>query len=241
MVIPGKESVTEENVDVYLAPLMEELQKLWNSGVDCYDVLQRPNLPQRFTLRAMVLWTIHDYPGYGLISGQQHSGYKGCVICGPHCVARGSQHLNKREYGGSRRWLPSKHPFRSKECAKYFDGQPESRPAPPRMSSKDRQCWGKAARQYFSRTGTKATDDACPTKIHGVKRETALYQLPYWNVSCIPMILAHMFASVFYSFLVGSKECRQWLSRSLRDLCLLIIVCWHAETTHQSLPRWNAL
>ena len=34
-----------------------------------------------FLLRAILLWTINDFPAYGLISGQQTKGYKGCRVC----------------------------------------------------------------------------------------------------------------------------------------------------------------
>jgi len=37
LLIHGIESVTSENVDVYLAPLIEELQQLWE-GVDAVDI-----------------------------------------------------------------------------------------------------------------------------------------------------------------------------------------------------------
>src|SRR5579875_2573792 len=36
LIIPGKESVKEENIHVYLAPLIEELQRLWK-GVKATD------------------------------------------------------------------------------------------------------------------------------------------------------------------------------------------------------------
>ena len=39
LLIPGKQSVTSQYFDVYLAPLVEELQQLWN-GVLAYDVLK---------------------------------------------------------------------------------------------------------------------------------------------------------------------------------------------------------
>jgi hypothetical protein len=39
LLIIWKESVKNKNIDVYLAPLMEELQDLW-SGVDAWDVMK---------------------------------------------------------------------------------------------------------------------------------------------------------------------------------------------------------
>jgi hypothetical protein len=58
------------NFDVYLEPVIEELEELWK-GVARLDILQ-PLGRQAFVLRAMLMWTIHDFLGYGLVSGCQH-------------------------------------------------------------------------------------------------------------------------------------------------------------------------
>ena len=47
-----------DRIDVYLRPLIDELKELWNTGVNCRDVKAKEN----FTLRAMLLWTINDFP-----------------------------------------------------------------------------------------------------------------------------------------------------------------------------------
>jgi hypothetical protein len=67
LLIPGKESITLENIDVYLAPLIEELLELWE-GVDAIDVSSVAD-NQRFKLQAILMWCIHDFPAYGLASG----------------------------------------------------------------------------------------------------------------------------------------------------------------------------
>ena len=54
LLIPGKESVTNKNVDVYLEPLIEELQELWE-GIDCVDGSQRNSDNNTFKLRGMLL------------------------------------------------------------------------------------------------------------------------------------------------------------------------------------------
>jgi hypothetical protein len=59
--IPGKYKVA--NMDVYLAPLVEELQILWQ-GVSIEDMSKaHPN--RLFNLRAILMWTMHDFPGFG--------------------------------------------------------------------------------------------------------------------------------------------------------------------------------
>ncbi len=68
LLILGKEQVKSENIDVYLQPFIDELQESWQPDVPAWDLSKQPN-DQLFNLRAMVIWTIHDYPGYGLLSG----------------------------------------------------------------------------------------------------------------------------------------------------------------------------
>lgn len=132
----------------------------------------------------MLLWTINDYPAYGLVSGQQHSGYRGCVVCGPNCEAQGSKALKKLLFVGHRRWLPQRHHFRNKEVAKYFDGTVEARHAPSRVSSCDWKLWGEKAIAYVAeKPGNRLDNEESPVKENGVKRVTELYKLPYWSVS----------------------------------------------------------
>jgi hypothetical protein len=33
---------------------------------------------RKFQLRAILMWCIHDFPAYDLVSGQVTKGYKGC-------------------------------------------------------------------------------------------------------------------------------------------------------------------
>jgi hypothetical protein len=87
LLILGKEQVKSENIDVYLQPLIDELQELWQLGVPTWDLSKQPN-DQFFNLRAMFIWTIHDYPGYGLLSGCAYQGYKACPLCGPNITSR---------------------------------------------------------------------------------------------------------------------------------------------------------
>ena len=55
LIIPGKESVTSGNIDVYMAPLIEELQNLWD-GVHAFDV-SNENRNCDFVLKAIhIVW-----------------------------------------------------------------------------------------------------------------------------------------------------------------------------------------
>ena len=109
LIIPGKESVKCSNIDVYMQPLVEELELLW-AGIPAYDV-SKPQGEGNFTLRGVLMWTIHDYPAYGLISGCATKGYQGCPMCGPNVDSRYSRALRKNIFGGHRRYLRKNHPY----------------------------------------------------------------------------------------------------------------------------------
>ena len=54
LLVPGKESVKMDNFDVFLQPLIEELQQLWSPGVVAFDVRKDPQ-NRAFTLQAIVI------------------------------------------------------------------------------------------------------------------------------------------------------------------------------------------
>jgi hypothetical protein len=101
MLIPGKKS-PGLNIDVYLRPLIEELKELWNTGVDCRDVKEKEN----FTLRAMLLWTINDFPAYAMLSGWSTKGKFACPYCHKDTDYLWFKHGKKYYYMGHRRFLP---------------------------------------------------------------------------------------------------------------------------------------
>ncbi|XP_009103472.2 uncharacterized protein LOC103829553 [Brassica rapa] len=53
-----------KSLDIYLQPLIEELQMLWRDGVEAYDI----SMKERFKMRAVLMWTISDFPAYGMLS-----------------------------------------------------------------------------------------------------------------------------------------------------------------------------
>jgi hypothetical protein len=128
LLIPGKQSVTSEVFDVYLEPLVEEFLQLWE-GVTVYDVTAELGL-RMFMVRGVLMWTIHDFPGYGTVGGFFHQGYAACPWCGPELGAEHSIELGKQTYGGTRRWLPDDHKYRSPELKDHFNGEVETHAKP---------------------------------------------------------------------------------------------------------------
>ncbi|GJZ53089.1 hypothetical protein Tco_0607974 [Tanacetum coccineum] len=116
------------DIDVFLEPLVDDLHTLFETGVDTYDASTKDN----FNLRAVVLWTINDYPGLGTLCGCPYSGCKGCVVCGKDTNYVRLSASSKQSYVGHKRYLPYNHPFRKKK--KAFNGQQEFLLAPNLMT-----------------------------------------------------------------------------------------------------------
>ncbi|KAL4555368.1 hypothetical protein LXL04_037986 [Taraxacum kok-saghyz] len=74
---PYKPKQPGNNIDVYLAPLIEDLKLLWETGVRTYDAYKK----EYFNLRAILLWTINDFPAYSNLSGCVTKGYYAWTIC----------------------------------------------------------------------------------------------------------------------------------------------------------------
>jgi hypothetical protein len=176
LLIPGKQSVTTENFDVYMEPLVEEFLQLWE-GIPAYDVLKDIG-SREFRLRGMLLWTIHDYPGYGTMGGFAHQGYVGCPYCGPDLGAQHSIELGKQIYGRTRRWLDRNHRYRSEAMQCHFNGEAEDRDRPGVVTVEE-QMQRALGFQAWKTAGNRDGGPGDPSKQYGVKRLSILYRLPY--------------------------------------------------------------
>ena len=61
-IILGLKSLNNR-MDVCLQPLINKLTMLWDVGVDSFDVSYR----KTFRLHAALMWTINDFPTYGML------------------------------------------------------------------------------------------------------------------------------------------------------------------------------
>ncbi|XP_040364563.1 uncharacterized protein LOC121050060 [Rosa chinensis] len=115
-------------IDVFLQPLIEELKELWHEGVLTYDA----STNQMFNLRAMLLWTINDFPAYANLSSWSTKGAKACPCCNKNTKSSWLKHGRKYCYMCHRRFLPRNHKFRKDKVS--FDGKQEWDRAPNRCS-----------------------------------------------------------------------------------------------------------
>lgn len=162
------------DIDVYLTPLIDDLRQLWEGGVETYDVYREEN----FMLKAVLLWTINDFPAYGNLSGSKVKGYLGCPICADQTFAKCLKHSKKMSYTGHRRFLPGNHPYRRQKRA--FNGKNELKPPPTILNGievfarvEGINCvWGKKSKTAQA----KGDDKKCPWK-----KKSIFFNLEYWK------------------------------------------------------------
>ncbi|KAL3679302.1 hypothetical protein R1sor_022258 [Riccia sorocarpa] len=107
LIVPGPKQT--KNVDVFLQPFVEELSQLWEGVDDVFDNrTHRIGRDRRFVLKDILMWTMHDYPGFGAISGFQTKGYCACPTLRIHVAIW----LRKVIYLQYSTFLPLDHPFR---------------------------------------------------------------------------------------------------------------------------------
>jgi hypothetical protein len=131
LIIPGKRSIMGDKFNVFIEPLVQELQVLWMEGIVLRDAAAW-NCQPDFILRAVLIWCIHDFPAYKMVAGCVTKGYHSCPICGPHTQSRRSKVLRKNVWDSEgRRYLRADHPWWRNSAD--FHGNEEYR-GPPCLS-----------------------------------------------------------------------------------------------------------
>ncbi|XP_022155369.1 uncharacterized protein LOC111022513 [Momordica charantia] len=177
--IPRFERMFRRNdIDVYLAPLVDDLKKLWNDGVECFDAYQE----RCFTLKAILLWTINDFPAYGNLCGCTVKGYHACPICGEKTSSIYLPKGRKMAYLGHRKFLPRNHPYRKQK--KAFNGKPELGFAPEPLSGVEILAKANGLQYSFGKKGKK---EGKKEKNDGDlsysywKNKSIFFELEYWK------------------------------------------------------------
>ncbi|GKD77250.1 hypothetical protein Tco_1339871 [Tanacetum coccineum] len=86
---------------------------------------------QKFNMRAMVLWTINDFPARSSLSGWSGQGYKACPTCNEDTLS--TRVLDKTTYVGYKRFLKKPHKWRR---SLDFNGEIKDED-PPRKFDRD--------------------------------------------------------------------------------------------------------
>ena len=120
LLIPSPTAPRNE-IDMYLQPLIDELQELWEYEVATYDVVSKQN----FRMHATILWTISDFLAHASLSRWSTKGQFSCLSCNKETCSYWLQHKRKFCYISYRQFLRTNHIFR---CDKRsFNGEEELR------------------------------------------------------------------------------------------------------------------
>ncbi|XP_062099915.1 uncharacterized protein LOC133805775 [Humulus lupulus] len=169
---PGKD------IDVYLQPLIDELKELWENGVRTFDIIDK----KYFTMRAAILWTIHDFPAYGTVSGYSTQGYKACPVCEDDTSS--FRIRGQICFMGHRRYLCLNHQWHNDM---EYDGTIEWR-SPPRILTGD-EILDKLKGVWKCRAGKndkiikddkQQMKDACYENNTNWSRKSIFWELEYW-------------------------------------------------------------
>ncbi|XP_026431040.1 uncharacterized protein LOC113328166 isoform X2 [Papaver somniferum] len=180
LLIPGPLG-PNHNIDVYLQPLIEELNELWSLGVVTYDAHTKTD----FTMRAMLLWCIHDFPAYAHVSGLRTSGKYGCPECGENTEAFWLKCGSKFAYMGHRRFLRDRfHPYRKKTS--QFKGSEDLRVAPRRLSGAELFHNTANANKEFGKLVKRPAVDS------PWSNRSIFFQLPFWKKRNINWVMFNL-------------------------------------------------
>jgi hypothetical protein len=107
------------NIDVFLEPLMEDMQKLCQHGFNVWDEYKK----QHFNLKAIILFMVNDSPAC-LALTRQVNGKTSCVICVDQTKSIYLPSSSNLVYMRHRRFLSTKHKYH--QWRSQFDGTIEN-------------------------------------------------------------------------------------------------------------------
>ena len=180
VIVPGPRNL-KDKLDVYLQPLISELQALWEIGVETYDISRKQN----FMLRAALLWTISDFPAYSMLSGWSTFGRLACPYCmdesDPFTLPNGRK---QTWFDNHHKFLPLDHPFRRNKYA-FRKNRMVTYPPPKFCSGVEllRKIDALASKKV---TEVGENDANVPiSKLTGWKKMSIFWDLPYWSTNLI--------------------------------------------------------
>nr|KYP46574.1 hypothetical protein KK1_031804 [Cajanus cajan] len=173
ILIPGP-SNPKYKIDVYLQPLIDEVCTLWNDGTLTYDV----SLRQNFMMKAALIWTINDFPTYGILSGWSTVGRLGCPIFMDKSKAFSLKNSRKVSYFDChRQFLPHNHPYRKNKNS-FKKKVIETSNPPPRLSSPN--IWKQVAHLSLAQDRGDENPPHYGDK-HNWTKQSIFWTLPYWK------------------------------------------------------------
>ncbi|XP_050222330.1 uncharacterized protein LOC126672423 [Mercurialis annua] len=180
ILVPGPRN-PKNTTDIFLQPLIAELNQLWESGIRTYDIHKRQN----FQMKAALMWTINDFPVYSMMSGWSTSGRLAC----PHFMEDTDAFtLNKNGkqswFDCHRTFLPPGHRFhrnvtgfqKGKQVKKQFSGVKTGE----ELLAEVEHLGFRRAYEPDAEAINSELSKNC-----GWKRKRIFWDLPYWKTNVI--------------------------------------------------------
>ncbi|XP_050222364.1 uncharacterized protein LOC126672458 [Mercurialis annua] len=180
VIVPGPRN-PKHQMDIFLQPLIADLNQLWEFGVHTFDVHRRQN----FQMKAALMWAINDFPAYSMLSGWSTSGRLAC----PHCMENKDAFTLKGSRKQSwfdchKRFLPRGHPyrhntthFRKGKTVNQEFGQPKT--GEELLAEVDNLGFMKAYE-----IGAEKNNDAKSID-YGWNKKSIFWDLPHWKTNLI--------------------------------------------------------
>src|SRR4051812_46084917 len=173
------------NINLYLELPKEELQVLWNPGVKTWDAFKG----EYFMMKVALLTTVHDYLGYGYVSGQVCHGHCGCTRCMDDTTSLQLPKLgsSKTVYMGHRRWLEPDDLWRKRGY--LFNGEVEKRGPPHKRSGTEI----KMLLDEWEECPSPGKKKKAPEPLLRLwKTKSVFWDLSYWKILDTPYSLDQM-------------------------------------------------
>ncbi|KAL6129740.1 hypothetical protein ACLB2K_073089 [Fragaria x ananassa] len=165
----------KNDIDVYLQPLVDDLKVLWDGIEQVYNSVRG----EYFKLKAVLLWTINDFPAYGNLSGCVVKGYNACPICVDQTKPYRLKHLKKLVYLRNRRQLPRHHPYQKQASA--FDNTVEKDDAPTPLTGEETFARVQGLPKASGKGNAPAPYKGPPKNRPCWKKKSVFYDLDYWK------------------------------------------------------------
>ncbi|CAA7031818.1 unnamed protein product [Microthlaspi erraticum] len=177
ILVPGPKH-PKRSLDIFLQPLIEELKDLWFSGVEAYDI----STNQNFLLRAVLMWTISDFPAYAMLSGWTTHGRLACPYCLDKTDAFQLKNGRKTSWFDCYRcFLPEDHGDRQ-NVVSFRKGRVVKDSAPPILTGEEflnKVCGFPKTVASGGNHGKKVQGYG---NTHNWHKQSIFWELPYWKV-----------------------------------------------------------
>jgi hypothetical protein len=136
-------------------------------------------------MRAALMWTINDFPAYGMVSGWSTHGKLACPYCMENNKAFTLTNGGKASFFDChRRFLPHNHRYR-KNRKDFFVGRVENDVAPPRLSGEELfDVVSEYGEIVFGLQSGKQKFPGFGLTHNWVKR-SIFWELPYWKTNLL--------------------------------------------------------